>query len=639
MKNIYFVQPTTDNVSTTYFPYAAACLASYAWSFEEIQKNYRLKETIFIREPIESALARFDNPFLVGFSNYLWNFEYNKTLAEKLKERYPQCIIVFGGPHVPSDTVLLEKYDFIDILQHMEGEISFRDMLLALAHGMPLTTVNNLSFRTDSGIVTTPFVFCEKVDFPSPYQTGFMDELMRKHPNLRFDALIETNRGCPHKCSYCSWGGVNGRVRQFSLERVFADLEWCSSHKIEFIGFADANFGMFPRDEIIVDKIIELKKKTGYPQKFQVSYVSYSKGSWERLFRITQKLSDNDLAKGVTLSFQSMSPAVQTNIGRNNMNAENYKFQLAKYAQANIATYTDLILGLPGETLISFKEGIEELLELGQHTSLFVHLCEWLPLAQMGDKAYMERFKIRYSKIPLNQPHMRKLEDSVTEYSRIITSTSSMSAADWEQMNLFSACVLCFHHLRLMQFVGLYLFDQKHIRYTDFYASLLEFLLSDDCQIDVFNEIKALSERVITDNGPITVFDDRFGDVAWPPEEYAFLRLVVEKEKFFKCIKPFLNRFFGNEALLDELLEYQSFCIKHWSPQMSEKTFSYDWKVYFDALLVNRNAVLKKETVTYRITPTETFGDIADYARKVVWYGRRGGRNIYIDEIERIDNR
>ena len=633
MKNIYLVQPTTENVSVAFFPYAVACLASYAWGFEDIRQEYTLKETFFLRDPIEKVLECIEQPYLIGFSNYLWNFEYNKALAKRVKELFPECLIVFGGPQVPSNDSLLKKYPYIDILQHFEGEVSFRDMLRVLAAGGDLKTVNNLSFRTAAGTVTTPFIPTQEFDFPSPYQSGFMDDLMQKHPHLHFDVLIETNRGCPCKCSYCSWGGVKGKVRQFPLERVFADLEWCAAHKIEFIGFADANFGMFPRDELIVDKIIALKQSTGYPKKFQVSYVSYSKGSWERLFRITKKLSDNDLCKGVTLSFQSMSPTVQKNIGRSNANAESYKMQLAEYAAADIPTYSEFILGLPGETLESFQQGMEELLELGQHTSLFVHLCEWLPLAQMADPAYMAEHGVSYTKIPLNQPHAKRSKDDIIEYSRIITSTNTMSEEDWIQANLFSVCVLCFHHLRLLQFAALYLHKEKGLKYTDFYIALSEYLLANN---KVFQEIKELFNNIIEKQQGAVLFDSVFGDIAWGPEEYAFLELIKEKEAFLEGVKSFLEPFFDNSLLFEDLLAFQSFCLKELHKKDCTQSFHYPWKEYFDALLKNQAIPLAKEEVTYRITAPEEYLDWADYAKRVVWYGRKGGNSIYTKEMKRL---
>ena len=630
MKNIYLVQPTTENVNIVYFPYAIGCLTSYAWSFEDIRKEYTLKESFFLREPIEAVVERIEKPFLVGFSCYLWNFEYNKALAKSIKAAFPDCLTVFGGPQIPANASLLEECEFIDILQHYEGEVSFRDMLRALASGDSLHQVHNISYRVDSDYVTTPFVLEEEFDFPSPYQTGYFDDLIQKNPEITFEPMIETNRGCPHKCAYCSWSTVHSKIRQFPIERVFADLEWCAAHKTEFIGIIDANFGMFERDEIIVDKLIELKNKTGYPKKFQVSYVSYSKDSWERVFRITKKLRDNDMDKGVTLSFQSISPVVQKNIGRSNMNAQNYKKQFELYYDAGIPTYTELIMGLPGESFKSFQQGIEELLEMGQHTSLIVHLCEWLPLARIADPVYMQHYGVQYTKIPLSQPHAKKNADGITEYSRIITSTAAMSNADWIKTNLFSTTVLCFHYLRLLQFPALYIHHKSGVKYIDFYTKLSDYLLNFS---SVFHQISELFHNVIEKQREATIYDETFGDIAWAPEEYVFLKLVTKKDWFYEWIKEFLRQFIKNEAILKDLLEFQSFCIKEKTKAVKKKAFSFHWKEYFTSLLNNQETELLKKRAVYCIQTDDCFETLEEYAKKVVWFGRHGGATVYFDEV------
>ena len=635
-KNIYLMQPTYMNSSSVHFPYAIGALASYAWQFDDIRENYALKKCFFLRNKTKEVLNSLENPFLVGFSCYMWNFEYNKLLAKKIKGRYPNCIIVFGGQHIAPGEENLIKYPFVDILMHNEGEVFFRDLLRALANGTQLKEVNNISFRENGQTVATPVTTAKDFNFPSPYESGFYDKLIEDNPNIEFIPLVETNRGCPNHCAYCSWGKMNAKVRLFPLDRVFRDLEWVSEHKMEFLGFADANFGMFPRDEQIIDKIIELYEKNGYPVKFQVSY---SKNSEDRVFRITEKLNKKGMDKGVTLSFQSMSPTVQKNIGRSNMYIEHFKTLLDKYSQAGIPTYTDLILGLPGETLESFTDGIETLLEYGQHTSLFVHLCEWLPCAEMGKKEYMKHFGINYSKVPLNQPHMSRIEnEEVGEFSRIITLTNSMSHDDWKKMNIFSACVLCFHHLGMLQIAALYIYHQKGIKYKDFYSSLAEYLLSlGGAASNALKKIKKRLDDIIEKNSAVVFFDDRFGNVAWPFEEYLFLDIITQKDLFFKQIKNFLSNYIDDDALLCELLAYQSFIIKQIN--VSHKSFSgsYNWKDYFGALLKGqKDAVLKKEKVHYVIDDIKAAVTWQEYARNVLWYGRRGGKNIYTSEIKEV---
>ncbi|MBQ2902891.1 MAG: radical SAM protein [Clostridia bacterium] len=632
-KNIYLVQPTFMSTSSVYFPYAIGALASYAFNFRDIEENYELKEVFFLRDKITDIVSSLKNPFLVGFSNYIWNYEYNKILAFEVKKAFPDCIILFGGQQITESTDLLTECPFIDILMHFEGEVPFRDLLRAYINNTSLESVSNISFRTsENEIVTTPFKVYDVADFPSPFASGFFDMLCEKHPEIDFVPLVETNRGCPNRCAYCSWGMIKSKVRFFPLERVFADIEWASRRKPGFLGIADANFGMFERDEIIADKIIECNKKYGYPKKFQVSY---SKGNKERVFRISKKLNEMGMDKGVTLSFQSMSPEVQKNIGRSNLDIDAYTALQKKYSEEGIPTYTDLILGLPGETVESFRNGIDRLLELGQHNSLFVHLCEWLPLAEMGRRDYMDKHKISYSRIPLNQPHVSAPEkDDICEYSRIVTSTASMTTDDWKEMVLFSTCVLCFHHLGLLQYVAIYLHFENGIPYSEFYGNLLSFLLNE-AESDVFRDIRNRISSVIECNAEAVVYDETFGDAAWPFEEYAFLRTVYDIDSFYNDIRRFIARYITDSALLGDLLSYQKFVIKSVNDKPRSVMAEHDWKSYFSNILAGSECrPLETKKVCYSLHEPQAVHSWAEYAREVLWYGRRGGKNIYTSEIK-----
>lgn len=634
-KNIYLVQPSFTNESTVQFPYAIGALASYAWTFEDVRAAYDLKGVLFLREDPDAVVDSLEAPFLMGFSCYIWNFEYNKALAQKVKARYPECRILFGGPQIPENAQLLEECPFVDFLIHNEGEIPFRALLQALSSDADLHTVNNISFRGADGAVTTPFVVECAFDFPSPITSGFFDRLLTEHPDLEFLPLVETNRGCPNHCAYCSWANNKARVRLVPLDRVFADLTWISEHKMEFVSSSDANFGMFPRDEQIADKIVELYEKNGYPKKFQVSY---TKDSDERVFRITEKLSRVGICKGVTLSFQTMSEEAQKNIGRSNMDISFYKRLSERYDEANIPTYTELIIGLPGETFESFRDGVEELLESGRHHALLVHLCELLPLAEMHRESYMDKYKIEYVKIPLNQPHAPRLrEGDIPEYSKVVISTYSMPREMWKRTVLFATCVSCCHHLGILQMVALYLYYEKGVRYSDFYPALLDYLLQDET--GVFYEIRERLDGIMSRHASAVFFDDRFGNVAWSFEEYAFLRIVHDKDAFYADITSFLSRYFDDMDFCRDLLAYQSFTIKTVNNRHAQLRARFSFRTYFDALVHNRKTALVKENVTYTVDDEQTCSSWPEYARIVLWYGRRGGKNLYTSELgERRDN-
>ena len=82
---------------------------------------------------------------------------------------------------------------------------------------------------------------------------------------------------------------------------------------------------------------------------------------------LTQKiLSDNGLNKGVALSMQSLSVSSLLNIKRQNISLKTYEELQRRFNLDNIATYSDLILCLPGETYESFADGVSTLIKNGQ---------------------------------------------------------------------------------------------------------------------------------------------------------------------------------------------------------------------------------------------------------------------------------
>ena len=63
-----------------------------------------------------------------------------------------------------------------------------------------------------------------------------------------------------------------------------------------------------------------------------------------------------------------------------------------RFTRDRVETYSDMILGLPGETYDSFVNGIATLIENGQHNRIQFNNLSILPNAEMGDPAYQQRF-------------------------------------------------------------------------------------------------------------------------------------------------------------------------------------------------------------------------------------------------------
>ena len=68
--------------------------------------------------------------------------------------------------------------------------------------------------------------------------------------------------------AYCDWGLNQSRIRMMDLDKILAEIEWMGKHRIVVCNGADSNFGMFPRDVTIANKLAETRKKYGFPYKF-----------------------------------------------------------------------------------------------------------------------------------------------------------------------------------------------------------------------------------------------------------------------------------------------------------------------------------------------------------------------------------
>lgn len=633
-KNVYLAQINYLHGKSTFLPYAAGTLIAAARANKELDGFYEFKEPLFIRENTDKVLAKMQDPFLVGFSNYIWNHEYNKALAKKIKDKYPDCLILFGGHQITPDASLMENEPYIDLMCFGEGEEAFEALLLAVKNSCDLSCVPNIAFRSGEIITVTEKRKSERTDYPSPYLTGVFDSILENYPDIDFHSVIETNRGCPYSCAYCDWGNLRCAVRFFPEEKVMKELKWLSDHNISGFGCADANFGMFERDEKFVDEMIRLHNEEGVLQRFQVSS---AKNSNDRVFRISKKLNECGMDKGATLSFQSLSPVVLENIKRKNIPVETFTSLLGRYNEAGIATYSELILGLPGETYESFVEGIDILLNAGQHSSIYIHDCEWLPCSAMGDKNYTEKHGIKYVLVPLNEPHtLIDNNEEITEYSRLIVETNTMTREDWVKMNIYSATIQCFHHEGLLLLFALYLHNEKGLGYSEFYGKFIGHLFStpDTVGGKIYNKLRNRFEEVAKGNAGLVWEDRRFGDVGWPSEEFVFLNVAVDVERFYSEIKGFLKTFFDDEQLFENLFLYQKSVVKLPFRQCIEFNCDYDFKSYFSDMLCGNDAALNKKFCRNVISKPVSCASWADYARHIIWYGRKDSRNIYVDEIE-----
>ena len=632
-KNIYMVQMNISNDKDfLYLPYSAGCVAAYALANTEFNNNFCIPEILFRRESVNEALSKMDRPWLVAFSCYIWNIEYNKALAKKIKETYPECIIVFAGHQVSRDASYLEMYPFVDYIIRGEGEEPFTALANAVLSNGSLSSINNISYRDGDKLITTPFKTCFDItNYPSPYLTGLFDKAMLEIPDCDYTATIETNRGCPYNCAFCEWC-FSTDIRLFPLEKIKAEIDWVSNHKIEYCACADANFGIVKRDEEIAKHVIKARNITGFPKIFKPCY---AKGSNETVFNAGRILNECGADKGVTVAYQTTNSNALENIGRTNLALEKFSALSAMYGDANIPTYTELILGLPGETFDSFSHGICDLLEAGQHNSMTVYDCQVYPNARVGDPEYQKKHAITVEKMKMHTIHYLPNFNGVNEFYYVVVATESMPKNQWVNSHLFSIMVQAFHHLGLVRLFALYLRTEKDLSYYEFYNSLFNYLFSSESTFlrPMFENLK---RRRSDSNDNVTYQNDLFGKAGWYLEEGVFLEAVKNFDLFWSDIEPFLQKFYIESDVYSSLLDYQKRLLR--MPGKTELTVEsdYDFYSFFENIYEGKPSHLKKEHIRLDISLEKDIRDWETYAKEIIWHGKRHSATLCTNAYEKV---
>ena len=473
MKNVYLAQMSLEIPGSNYyyFPYSIGVVWAYATTQPGINENYQLCNIFSVKEPIDQLLEKIIDPAVLGLSTYTWNTMYNEELARRVKERYPQCQIIIGGANTPN---LSEGYfktrPYVDYLTHQEGESSFTGLLQHFIGERELMDVAGVSINDAGKTVTTgPSKRIELDNVPSPYLMGLFDNIKSDHPDLIFNGVLETNRGCPFMCTFCDWGGTTfSKLKRFGMERIALEIDWMGRNQIEMVVNSDANFGILKeRDVLIADMLIETKEKYGYPVLFDTNW---SKNATPQLVDIAVKLMNAQMMRRFTMALQSTNPDVLEKIKRVNLKEEAMT-RVAETAFANnMSVNTELIIGLPGETWESWTSGLCNL--LSRDIIVEAYPVTILENSEMGDPVYIEKHGITTTTLK------SFFSNHVDEYQVMLTGTSTLPESQMKKLWLWTWLTSMMDANGYTQVVSRYLNKRHNVPFEKFYEKLLDYGLS-----------------------------------------------------------------------------------------------------------------------------------------------------------------
>ncbi len=300
-----------------------------------------------INDRVENILEGIieEKPDVVAFSCYIWNMEFVNRLAELIKLVDPNIEILYGGPEVSYEgKEFLENHPGEYVIVG-EGEKTFREFVLYKLGEGKIEDIKGLNYKRDGKVFENPKrpeMDMNELVFPYTYEEDINNKIV----------YYEASRGCPFKCKYCLSSVMHG-VRFLDVERVKKELKYFMERGLKLVKFVDRTFNC--NREYTVELLKYLSEQdTETRFHFEVAADLLTEEQIEIL---------NNAPKGrfqLEVGVQTTNNEVLHNINRY-ITYENIKEKVLKVASGkNVMQHLDLIAGLSGEDLESFKKSFND---------------------------------------------------------------------------------------------------------------------------------------------------------------------------------------------------------------------------------------------------------------------------------------
>ena len=647
MKRLYLVEISDVYANQIRLPYSTGVVWSYCTKDKTIMDNYELVDWFYYRQKVDNIIDSIENPEVIGFSCWVWNWQMTNYVAKAVKEKYPNCLIVFGGEMVPRNhKEMLEKFfkkkPYVDLIVHGEGELTFKDILLenlkedkdfTKVKGCSVKVKNNETFTTETRERITDINL-----MPSPYLDGTFNRIIKSNIDYKFEAVVESVRGCPYRCTFCEIGDLYfQKIKSQELDKIYKELEWLGKNKVEFFYDANPNFGLlFDRDLDLSKYLVRVNQKYGYPKK---GMFVWAKGKPKQVLPIAEVLKSGELNKGVTVAVQTLNQESLDAIKRSNISEKNIQESLNLYENKNVPTYIDFIMGLPKESLGTFKRGVTDLMEFGSHNYMAIYILTALPNTPFRDPEYINKYGIQLVETKRPFYHNSFMKDHTPETETIVVGTDTMSYEDWKLAYMYRWLFTFGHFLGHTQFISRFFRNHYEISYYEFYEKLMNFIIRNKKTILGKEFIETYDAMIRS----VEEFDywgrvvPSVSDVTWDSDETTTLIVMDKRDEFYQEMKDFLYDSFSDILkddvdIIENVINYQKLRLFEFNSEYPKKRI-FDYNVFEVA---EKGEKLKQKSHTLLVRDG-IIKDRFDYATRI-WWGRREG-SYKVNEIEVMNGR
>lgn len=398
-KNVYII---THNKVMEYVPIVNYYLLEHYDHYGKHRDAYSWGRPIMTKtfEQADSETFVDAPPDVIGISVYIWNRNELFEFARQVKLKYPDCVVVAGGPQPEYEFFddFWQQYSYVDYVVPAQGEHVFTDFLDRLHEGTERETQEIAYWDGERAVVNPALPQPRTRVWDSRWLIAYEDMFtqdVKEHlaSGRQLQMTYETSRGCPYGCIYCDWGGgTYTKVRKKPLDVVKQELDIIAKLQTHTLKISDANFGIVEEDVEIAQYLVDLNKRTGYPKKFTFDAPKNKSDRLERIYHITIPAG---IIEWGHLALQDSNEDVLRTIDRQNIHWES-QVEMAKRLgeQYNFAFFTDIMLGLPGQTVETWKETMLDLSTT--NITMSVNHVQVLPNSPMAKRYYKDLYKIRW---------------------------------------------------------------------------------------------------------------------------------------------------------------------------------------------------------------------------------------------------
>ncbi|KAF5423722.1 MAG: Radical SAM superfamily enzyme YgiQ, UPF0313 family [Candidatus Methanomarinus sp.] len=300
-------------------------------------------------DDVINDVKRFNPEMIVVEANFS-SLKNDIKVVQILKDINEKAKTVLVGPptYIFSDEILKNKG--IDTVARFEYDFTLKYLAEAIENNSNLKEIKGISYIDDGKIIHNPnreLTTSEDLD-----KMPFVSEIYQKHLNIKNyflsqslypEVQIFTGRGCPHKCTFCSWPVTfMGRTyRSRSVENIADEFEYVQENLLEVkeIFIEDDTFTI--NKKLVKEFCEEIMRR-----KINVVWSCNARAD---LDYDTLKSMKKAGCRLIIVGYESGSNEILKNI-KKGVTTEQMKEFTGIAKKARLMIHGDFIIGLPGET-------------------------------------------------------------------------------------------------------------------------------------------------------------------------------------------------------------------------------------------------------------------------------------------------